>query len=243
MKQYVLFIFLCILSAAAYSQLQYDSWEEESKTNKRLLPRYGHLKKTSREIESDSAYIKQILELPQFKTRREASDHMIGLGFQYYYKNDLKTAMYRFNQAYLLDSTNTDIFWGYGAIYMAFGQVELAKQQYQNGLAMNPKNTHLMTDLATYYLDQFYTILSMPKSHIVPDPKAAAKNSIDSAIHYLTKSYELDPKDINTTYKLSISYWNINDCVNAIKYYEETKSLGGTPTKEFTNDLKKRCKN
>jgi tetratricopeptide (TPR) repeat protein len=232
-----------ILTFASLAQPSFDTWEAESKTNKRLLPRYGHLPKTQEEIKSDSDYIKQMMALPQFKTRREASNHLIGLGFQYYYRPDFKTAMYRFNQAYLLDSTNTDIFWGYGAIYMAFGQYELAKTQYLNGLSMDSTNTHLLTDMATYFMEQYYLMAQMPKNDMVKEPKLEAKRFMDSALHYLTKSYLLDAKDVNTTCKLSICYWNIEDCNNAWKYYDLTVALGGRPiTEEYTKDLKKRCK-
>jgi tetratricopeptide (TPR) repeat protein len=232
-----------LLTVASLAQPSFDTWEAESKTNKRLLPRYGHLPKTQEEIKSDSDYIKQIMALPEFKTRREASNHMIGLGFQYYYRPDFKTAMYRFNQAYLLDSTNTDIFWGYGAIYMAFGRYDLAKGQYDEGLSINSTNTHLLTDLATYYMEQFYLAIQMPKNDIIKDPKAQARQFMDSSIHYLNKSYNLDPRDVNTVYKLSICYWNIENCINAWKYYDEAVELGGRPiTEEYTKDLKKRCK-
>jgi Tfp pilus assembly protein PilF len=232
-----------LLTNFSFSQTNFDKWEEESKTNKRLLPRYGHLPKTTGEIKSDSDYIRQTMALPQFKTRREASNHVIGLGFQYYYRSDFKTAMYRFNQAYLLDSTNTDIFWGYGAIYMAFGRYELAKNQYDEGLAIDPTNTHLMTDLATYYMQQYYVISEMPKNDMIKDPKAEARKSMDSAIRYLERSYKLDPKDVNTVYKLSICYWNIETCGLAWKYYDEAVALGGRPiTEEYTKDLNKRCK-
>src|SRR5258705_8761186 len=110
MKPVLTSIFFFLLTSFAFSQYSFDKWEEESKTNKNLLPRYGHLQKTQTEIKADTEYIKQIMALPQFKTRREASNHLVGLGFQYYYRPDFKTAMSRFNQAYLLDSTNTDIF-------------------------------------------------------------------------------------------------------------------------------------
>jgi tetratricopeptide (TPR) repeat protein len=241
----ILLVIIVILTrpVSIFSQYSFEKWEEESKTNKALLPRYGHLSKNQEEIKSDSDFIKQIMAMPEFKTRKEASDHLIGLGFQYYYRPDFKTAMYRFNQAYLLDSTNTDIFWGYGAIYMAFGQYDLAKQQYDDGLFMDSTNTHLMTDLATYYMEQFYMTIQMPVNDIVKDPKAQAKDFIDSAIHYLSKSYKLDSKDVNTVYKLSICYWNIENCDNAWKYYDEAVALGGKPiTEEYTKDLKKRCK-
>jgi tetratricopeptide (TPR) repeat protein len=237
------FIFLLILSGVSIAQDPFAKWEEDSKTNKGLLPMYGHLPKSEAEIKNDSDFINKIMVLPQFKTRREASNHMINLGFQYYYRSDFKTAMYRFNQAYLLDTTNAEIFWGYGAIYMAMGQFELAKKQYEDGLKVDPGNTHLMTDLATYYLQQFYVISDMPKNDIVPDPKIMARTWMDSAIFYLKKSYTQDPLDVNTVYKLSICYWNIDDCKNAWTYYDEAMALGGKPvTASYTSDLKKRCK-
>lgn len=236
-------LFISIPVSFTLGQISFEEWKEESKTNKRLLPRCGHLPKTQREIASDSDYVKQMMALPQFKSRRDASNHLIGLGFQYYYRPDLKTAMYRFNQAYLLDTTNTDIFWGYGAVYMALGQYTLAKEQYEIGLAIDSYNTHLLTDLATYYMQQFYTIIEMPESDIVKNPEELAMAAMDSAIFYLRKSYGLDPKDVNTVYKLSVCFWNIDDCTNAWKYYDEAVALGGRPiTKEYIEDLKKRCK-
>ena len=226
-----------------FAQTSFDQWEEESKTNKRLLPLYGHLTKTADEIKSDSDFINQIMAMPKFKTRREASNHLIGLGFQYYYRPDFKTAMYRFNQAYLLDSTNTDIYWGSGAIYMAFGRYDLAKVQYEHGLFIDSSNTHLLTDLATYFMEQYYLMVQMPINDVVKNPKEQARSYLDSAISYLVKSYSLDSKDVNTVYKLSICYWNIDNCKNAWQYYDEAVALGGRPiTAEYTKDLKKRCK-
>jgi tetratricopeptide (TPR) repeat protein len=243
MKLVLTSIFLILLTRFAFAQYPFDKWEEESKTNKRLLPRYGHLPKTQYEIQADSDYIKQIMALPQFKTHREASNHLIDLGFQYYYRPDFKTAMYRFNQAYLLDSTNTDIFWGYGAIYMAFGQYDLAREQYNEGLKIDSNNTHLMTDIATYYMEEFFLMAQMPKNDIVKNPKEEARKLMDSAIFYLNKSYKINPKDVNTVYKLSICNWNIEECSKAWKYYDEAVALGGQPiTEEYTKDLKKRCK-
>ncbi len=59
--------------------------------------------------------------------------------------------MYRFNQSYLLDSTSTDIYWGYGAVYMTLQNYEKAREQYLEGLTINPRNVHLLTDYATYF--------------------------------------------------------------------------------------------
>jgi len=243
MKQLLVIITSLFATIYGIAQPSYEEWDRESQTNKRLLPRYGHLPKSDAEIQADSSFIRETMSMPQFKSRREASNHLIGLGFRYYYRPDFKTAMYRFNQAYLLDSTNTDIFWGYGAIYMGMGQFDLAKIQYETGLSIYPNNTHLMTDLGTYFMQQHAAMDIMPANDIVKNPKQEARKMMDSALFWLNKSYALDPKDANTTYKLSICYYDIKDCANAWKYYDACKSLeGASITEEYTRDLEKLCK-
>lgn len=243
MKHLLIFTILLLLNTGSYAQNPFEKWEAESKTNKRLLPKYGNLPKTEEQIKSDSDFVREILAMPQFKTRREASNHMISLGFQYYYRPDLKTAMYRFNQAYLLDSTNADIYWGYGAIYMAFGQFELARSQYETGLKKDSVNTHLLTDVGTWYSEMFVLTSSLQEGEIFPERELRIKHYSDSAVYFLNKSYRLDSKDVNTVYKLSIAYLNKRDCDNAWKYYNEAMALGGRPvTKEYIRDLELICK-
>ena len=213
-------------------QITSDEWDKQATTNKRLLPKYGNLPKTEEEKKADLDFIKTVLE--KDSTNRKASDHMIRLGFSYLYR-DIKTAMYRFNQAYLLDSTNTDIYWGFGGVYMTLGDYGKAEKQYSEGLSINPKNTHLLTDYGTYFMAQYYGLQ--------PVAEKDASRNLDSAISYMNRSYQLDPIDPNTTFKLSICFWNKNDCDNAWKFYDKCKALGGQPiTEDYTNDLKKKCK-
>jgi len=213
-------------------QMTLEQWNEEAKTNIRLLPKYGYAEKTEAQQESDQEFIETSLK--QDSTHRKASDHLISLGFRYLYR-DVKTAMYRFNQAYLLDSTNTDIYWGFGAVYMTLGDYSRAAEQYLEGLAIDPDNTRLLTDYGTYFMAQYYGM--------EPIDKARALTHLETAISYLTKSYNLDPTDQNTTFKLSICYWNKGDCGNAWKYYDICKEHGGQPiTEDFTKDLMKKCK-
>ena len=209
-----------------------EQWNEESKTNIRLLPKYGHAIKTEGQKASDKEFIETSLK--QYPTNRKASEHLIEVGFKYLYK-DVKTAMYRFNQAYLLDSTNTDIYWGYGGVYMTLGNYENAQKQFLEGLSVDSKSTHLLTDYGTYFMALYYGLQPL-------DEKKALLN-IDSAINYLTKSYLLDKRDQNTTFKLSICYCQKKDCKNAWKYYNECKLLGGQPiTEDFTKELTEQCK-
>ena len=102
--------------------------------------------------------------MKKFKSEKEASNHMIGLGFQYLNRGDIKTAMYRFNQAYLLNSENSNIYWGYGAVYMALGKFDLSREQYEAGLKIDKKNEKILIDYGTTYLGEFYNYYQTDKS-------------------------------------------------------------------------------
>ena len=206
-----------------------EQWDEEAKTNIRLVPKYGHVAKSAEQLKADSEFISTALR--QDTTNRKASNHLIMLGFRYLLR-DVRTAMYRFNQAYLLDSTNSDIYWGYGAVYMTIGEYANAEKQYLEGLAADPKNSRILTDYGTYFFAQWVLM-----------PGVSEMNSkLDSAIFYMMKSYQLNNKDENTTFKLSSCYLYKGDCDSAWKFYDECKALGGHPiTEDYTNTLSQQC--
>jgi len=232
MKQILTSIILLFTSSVIGQQMTLEQWNEDAKTNIRLLPKYGYAQKTEAQKKLDKEFIETALK--QDTTNRKASEHFISLGFKYLYR-DIKTAMYRFNQAYLLDSTNTDIYWGFGGVYMTLGDFTKAEEQYKAGLAINPSNSHLLTDYGTYFMVQYYIIQPI-------DPQKALTN-LDNAIKYMQQSFKLDPTDQNTTFKLSVCFWNKGDCDNAWKYYDICKTLGGQPiTEDYTSELNKKCK-
>ncbi len=233
MKQLLTFFLVFFVFSSISQPMSIEEWDELAAINKRLLPKYGYILKSEEEKKADEDFIKTVLK--EDLTRKKGSDHLIKIGFNYLYKNDLKIAMSRFNQAYLIDSTNADIYWGYGAIYFTLQDFQRAKQQYDAGLAIDPQNTHLLTDLATYYLAQYYGLQ--------PISEKDALENLNHAVEYLLKSYAIDPKDQNTCFKLSVCFLNKKDCKNAKKYYKECKELGGAPiTEDYTNELKKVCK-
>jgi Tfp pilus assembly protein PilF len=221
------FILLFLVPTMIYGQqMTFDQWEKEALTDKRLLPKYGNISKSKGEYKADKEFLAKAIELDT--TAEKASKHMIDLGFQYLYR-DMKTAMYRFNQAYLLDSTNSDIYWGFGAIYFMLNRLDLAREQYEHGLKIDPSNTRILTDFGTTYMSEYF----------------ANQNSasLDKAISILSLSYSKDPTNQNTSYKLSSCFLMKNDCENAIKFYEACMSLGGNPVTEvFKNEIEKRCK-
>jgi len=229
---------LFTLTACGQQKMKSDEWDKQAKTDIRLLPKYGNKPKTKEQKKADQEYIDTQIEL--FKDRTAASNDVISSGFNYLlYRGDAKTAMYRFNQAYLLDSLNSDIYWGYAAVYMTLGKYEKARQQYDEGLSINPNNTHLLTDYGNYFMVQF--------NELEPTYKNGELRELylDSAITYLFKSYQFDNSNLNTIFKLFVCYFDKNetDCENIMKYYNESKDLGGERVVgEYTKYLKDRCK-
>lgn len=53
----------------------------------------------------------------EFGSREKASGAFVNRGFTRYQQNDLAGAMRRFNQAWLLNPDNPEIYWGFAAIY------------------------------------------------------------------------------------------------------------------------------
>lgn len=68
-------------------------------------------------------------------------------------------------------------------------------------------------------------------------------NNLTTAIALLKTSYQIEPKNQNTLFKLSVCYFLKADCENARRFCEECKSLGGLPlTKEYIEALDRSCK-
>ena len=228
MKHLLILIVTFISSVSFGQQISYSNWQKEAQSNIRLLPKYGGVVKTKEQKEADEELIK--MYVAQAGTPRKASELLVKLGFDYLYKNDLKTAMYRFNQAWLLDPKNENVYWGFGAIYFTFQDFVAASKQYEEGLRINPNSSNIITDQATIYLTQFNTNNNA--------------NNLASAIKLFRKSYSIDPKNQNTLIKMSNCYFIKNDCKNAWRYYNECKRLGGKPiTEEYTAALTQKCTN
>jgi len=191
MKYSITFIILFITAFAFGQQINYSTWKEEAKTEIRLLPKYGNVTKTKEQKEADQELIKSYLA--QEGTYRKASELLVKRGFDYIYKNDLKTAMFRFNQAWLLDKKNENVFWGYGAIYFSFGDFESAMKQYEEGLKLNTNSSNILTDIATVYMTRYMN--------------SNNEKDCDLALSNFKKSYSIDPQNQNTLIKMSVCYF------------------------------------
>jgi len=246
--RYIIAAFVMLLSFSAHSQqITYTDWKEEAKTNIRLLPEYGNVEKTEAQKKADDEMIRSSIVTDG--TAAKASEHLVSLGFTYFGRGDIKTAMYRFNQAWLLDHTNENAYWGFGAVYFSFGDYESALSMYDKGLALNPKSSKILTDKATIYMAKLNDIPDLLKSYNgmanakIDSDMLNADEILSKATGLLKQSYAIDPHDQNTTFKMSTLYFSVGECSSALRYYKECKADGGQPiTKEYEDALLAKCK-
>lgn len=112
----------------------------------RLLPKYSGVVKSKEYIAIDLRFIKEVTE--QFDTKERASYVYSRWGLDYARKGDLKTAMYRLNQAWLLDPKNPEIYHGFGYVLAQLGAFQEALNQYNEGLALAPTNEEMKIESA-----------------------------------------------------------------------------------------------
>ncbi len=228
MKNILTLACLLVSISSFGQQITYEQFQQQARTDINLQPEYGHVVKDKDHLEEDQKFIDLVLK--QDTTHRKGSEHLVGLGFKYLGQGDMETAMRRFNQAWLLDPQNENVYWGFGAIYGTFSDYPNAIVQYDKGLALNTQSSVLLTDKATIYFVMYQ--------------RGHQQSNLDSALSLLTKSYGIDAQNLNTIYKLSICYFLSKDCANAQKFYSEFIKVGGTTHADgYADALKKQCNN
>lgn len=94
------------------------------------LPRYGGASKSKALRKLDQQFISQSLKQYQ-QNRRAASESSVSEGWSYFYASDLTTSIKRFNQAWLLDSTNANVYYGFSACLTEQGDPAAAHRYFQ----------------------------------------------------------------------------------------------------------------
>ena len=119
------------------------------------LPMYGNIKKCKEQLDADKEFLKICDQT--YSSRSEASKAYVQMAWDYAYKNDKDTAIKRFNQAWLLDSLNADVYWGFGIIVAVDGKQEESIEMFKKSLELNPENSDVWYCLAISYNNMYST--------------------------------------------------------------------------------------
>ena len=119
-----------------------------------LLPMYGNAQKCSEQIQADNEFL--AASEKQFSNRDLASQHYVTEGWKLFEQRQLDSAIKRFNQAWLLDSTNAKVYWGFASVLGVKRQFRASVPLFKKCLIMNPREANAWEGLSTSYGQIFF---------------------------------------------------------------------------------------
>ncbi|MEZ5496047.1 MAG: hypothetical protein R3F25_04365 [Gammaproteobacteria bacterium] len=164
-----------------------------------------------------------------------AAQYFVEVGFEYYYKDDLPNAMRRFNQAWLLDAENPEVYWGFMAALADAEYFCEAKKMSDIAISKGLSKNGFFADAG-----KIYTGCALTNKKLSRKVKK----------QYLTESEELFQKayqqDEDKGYALTFwasSRFAQKDYKGAWDKVKQQRKVGGTaPTEKFLKKLKKKMK-
>ena len=154
--------------------------EERESSDANILPMYGGMPKTKADQEFIEAATREA------GSKGSASQKHMEFGWQYFDGGDLKTAMKRFNQAWLLNPNNADVFWGFGSVALAKRDPDGAIEMFNKAIALNPKHAIAMCLLGSAYQLKTYTV----GLH-----NTSAPSYLQKSVRLCEEGSQIDPKE------------------------------------------------
>lgn len=221
----------------------------------------NNIAKTIDLIEADKKLIDNVIK--QFGNEDSASKIYNLYAWEEFYKGNIKTAMRRFNQAWLLDSNNASAYFGFSAVLevikdnpdgyfetsIKIKEVEDPKKFYQIGIKKDENNKYELISLvftSTGFETYGKTDLAIKASNklleLTPNDTTALrqrgrlyskKGEWEKAIVDFQLAYQNGSENTYLFNDLGYAYQENGDFENAFKFYE--KSTSKDPT--FLNPL------
>lgn len=177
------------------------------------LPMYGGIPKSEALTKADEEFLKKIDSAGQ--SRDSSSRYFSNAGWRFFYQGNDNTAMMRFNQAWLLNPKNAQVYFGFGSI-IGRRRTSIDSTIYFLKLAhaLDENNIPIAASLAYSYSDKAYFLNSKSNSQwkIYKDSSIAEYDKIkskfspesDQGIQYFESKIMLGDKDDAQKYAQSI---------------------------------------
>ncbi|WP_229254326.1 type IV pilus biogenesis/stability protein PilW [Dyadobacter sp. NIV53] len=107
---------------------------------RRVLPLFGELSKTSVQIDEEIRFLSECDK--SFSSRTEASSFFTARAWEYLQEGALDTACYRFNLANLLNDKNVEAYWGLGVVSYQRENWTDAKRMLSKGVNLQETMLH-----------------------------------------------------------------------------------------------------
>ena len=143
--------------------------------------------------------------------------HAVELGWSYFKKGDMDTALKRFNQALILDPDFAPGYFGIAYVYSVQNKLDLAIKNYQKSIEKDPTHSDSYSNLGLAFL---------------------YSNKPAEALPMLKKAVEIDPKNGDAQVNIALYYFGVGDYSAAWKHIHLAQENNATVKPEFLRDLK-----
>ncbi|MBF9255597.1 hypothetical protein I2I11_20025 [Pontibacter sp. 172403-2] len=144
----------------------------------------------------------------RFKSRKLASEYYVTQARRTFEEQKTDSAQWLLGRAWLMDSTNNDVYQAYGRIYGEQKQYDKALFILYHALEADPQNPQLLTDIATSYLGRFYATSN-------PDDLRQSRKLLEQAL-------VLSPDEADINYKLAINSYYMQEYGKAWDYLHKS---------------------
>uniref|UniRef100_UPI00404B784F tetratricopeptide repeat protein n=1 Tax=Flavobacterium sp. TaxID=239 RepID=UPI00404B784F len=183
--------------------------QEDCPEGTNLLPMYGDVQKCEQQIAFDNELIAESEKL--FGNRKNAAEKYVSKGWECFYKNDYETSMKRFNQAWLLDSSNPAIYWGFGILMGKKSEFEQSVKYLQKSIEIDRNNAKVYECIATSYGQIFF--------------KTKDIKHLNLSIENLKKAIKIEPNNGSTYGQLANAYAYLKQKDSLKKYIRVTDEI------------------
>lgn len=162
--------------------------------------------------------------ITRFRSRELAGAYYVLQAQRAFAEEKTDSATYFFSRAYLMDSTNNDIFRGYGLVYGKQQKYDEALFVLYHALENDQNNPLLLNDVATSHLSRFY-VTSNPEDLL-------------QSRKLLEKAVQLSPNEADLYYKLAINSYYLQEYDSAWTYlHKSLRRNGDIADKAFISAL------
>lgn len=178
---------------------------------------------------------------PQVEPDLNTSRDLGKLGWDYYYKGDLDTAIKRFNQAWMFNRVNVDALWGFGLLMGQRSDEERPEYHLKESirflemaLSLQPDNPNLLVDLAYSY----NTLGDFLKNK----DYQVSKEHFTKAQSFFEKAEELSPLLKMLHLNWSVLEFSRGDYRKAQERLNRAKKLGYKPGSAYEKEIEGKLK-
>lgn len=183
--------------------------EQQAASDAKVLPMFGNKPKTEAQQRSDEKFLSSCDK--SFSNRAEASSFFMERGWEYYNESQVDTAVHRFNLAWLLNPDNSNTYWAFGLVTATRGNPQEAITFYEKALKYEPKNSLLLSDIASSYLEVY--------------KEKNKKKVLKKAVEYLNMAVASDSSNAYAFYNLARTKFHEKKYAESWEYLHKSRGI------------------